>query len=229
MIIDGKEFYQRVDSEEKNSKETSESETEVKEEFIEAEIADAEEPDYVFTKEAQEFFEKIGEGAKNVGEKIVDGAKDLGKKIAVGAKDFGKKIKEGTENLFGRDKSLDPDSTEAKLLRLLPYMDKSETHGIVEKIMANDDAVMSLDIANIMPFISAEDCDAIFVRCIELGNDSYDIAKAMQFVSRECMSRVVTGYIEGKYDKLEIDTLYPFLPDEEIKRIFYHILSSDKK
>ena len=36
-----------------------------------------------FTKEAQEFFEKIGEGAKNVGEKIVDGAKDLGKKIAV--------------------------------------------------------------------------------------------------------------------------------------------------
>lgn len=228
MVIDGKEYYQRVDSGEKNKTENI-HDSKIKEEFIEGEITDADgnSTEESFTRDAQEFFDKIGEGAKSIGIKIADGAKDFGKKIADGAKDLGKKIKEGTESLFGRDRSLDPESTEAKLLRLLPYMDKSETHEIVEKIMANDDAVLTLDISTIMPFISAEDCDAIFTRCIELGNDSYDIAKAMPFVSKECLANIVSGYIEGKYDKLVIDTLYPFLPDDQIKRIFYHILSSD--
>ena len=173
------------------------------------------------------FFERIGEGAKNVGGKIVDGAKDIGKKIADGAKDLGKKIKEGTENLFGRDKSFDSDSTEAKLLKLLPYMDKEETHSIVEKIVANDEAVASLDIATIMPFISSEDADALFMKILEIGNENCDIPKALPYVSAECLNRIVTGYIEGKYDGLEIDTLYPVLPEKEIKRIFYHIIKND--
>ena len=227
VVIDGKEYYQRVDSlEENNAPEVPEN-AEVEEELIEGEITDAPDDNRdSLTRDAQEFFDKLGEGAKNIGTKIADGAKDIGRKLADGAKDLGKKIKEGTESLFGRDKSLDPDSTEARLLRLLPYMEKSQTHEVVEKIMANDSAVISLDIATIMPFIESEDCDALFVRCIELGNDSYDIAKAMPFVSKECLEGVVSGYIEGRYDKLEIDTLYPFLPDDQIKRIFYHILSS---
>ena len=225
VVIDGKECYQRVDSEESPRAE----ETEAKAEYIEGEIADAEEhtAEEGFAKDAHEFFERVGEGAKSIGTKIADGAKDIGKKIADGAKDLGKRIKEGTESLFGKDKSLDPNSTEAKLLRLLPYMKREETHDVFEKIMANDAAVRSLDIATIMPFLTPEDCDALFKKCIEIGNDNYDIAKAIPYVSDACLSDLVSGYIEGKYDKLTVETLYPFLPDKEIKRIFYHILSSD--
>ena len=104
-------------------------------------------------------------------------------------------------------------------------MDKSETHEVFEKLMAKDETVAAVDIATIMPFISSEDCDALFIRCIELGKENYDIAKAIPFVSNECLSRVVSGYISGEYDKLTIEKLYPFLPDSEIKRIFNHIIS----
>lgn len=225
-MIDGKEFYQRVDTEESLKTEKSGDA-----EYIEGEIKDAEEVsgEEKFSRDAHEFFEKVGEGAKNIGSKIADGAKDLGRKIAGGAKDLGKKIKEGTDSLFGRDKSIDPNSTEAKLLKLLPYMNKDETHEVFEKIMAKDETLAAVDIATVMPFLTADDCDALFIRCIELGNENYDIAKAIPFVSEECLAKAVSGYISGEYDKLTIEKLYPFLPDKEIKRLFYHIISEDGK
>lgn len=227
VVIDGKEYYRRAEEQAKENCDAQECDSG---EFIEGEIVDSTESnDGSFKQEAHEFFDKVGEGAKAFGGRILTVTKDIGVKIADGAKDLGKKIKEGTESLFNRDKSIDPNSTEAKLLKLLPYMNKNETHEVFEKILASDITVSTLDITTIMPFISAEDCDALFKRCIELGNMEYDLASAIPYVSEKCLSDVVTGYIDGKYDKLNIDSLYPFLPDEQIKRIFYHILNSDDK
>ncbi len=222
VIIDGKEYYQKVEETvpEAESAEQPEGELDTEPEIIDAVIEDGEEPNWTekFNREAYDFFEKVGTGAKDLGEKIVAGAKDLGEKI-----------KMGTERLFNKDKSCDPTSTEAKLLRLLPYMSKEEAHGVAVKLLANDKSLKNLDIATIMPFLSSEDCDAVFVRCIELGNESYDIAKATPFVSEACLSAVVDSYIAGKYPELDIDSLYPFLKDSDIKKIFYHILESDNK
>ncbi|MBQ9071320.1 MAG: hypothetical protein IJY23_08255 [Clostridia bacterium] len=230
VIIDGKEYYQKIeekdiiDESEVENKKSKENEPEI----IDAEIENAEElsGSEKFKKDTQEFFEKVGNGAKDLGARIVDGAKNLGEKISVGAKDLGAKIKEGTERLFNKDKSIDPDSTEAKLLRLLPYMSKKDAHSVCEKLLANDETLKNLDIATIMPFLDKEDCDAIFVKCVEVNNTNYDLATAIPFVSAKCLSRVVDNYIAGEYPELDIDSLYPFLSDADIKRIFYHIIGN---
>lgn len=220
VIIDGKEYYQRIDDAEEIIIEEEKSEK-PEPEVVDAEIEDGEEPTAgeKFKRDTQEFFEKVGNGAKDLGQKIADGAKALGAKI-----------KEGTERLFNKDKSTDPESTEAKLLRLLPYMSKEDTHEVCLKLLENKDFLAGVNISSVMPFLSAADCDAIFERCIEINNKNYDLATAIPYVSVECLSRIVDNYIAGKYPELVIDDLYPFLGDAEIKRIFYHIIETgDKK
>jgi hypothetical protein len=212
VIIDGKEYYRMVDDENTVEETTGEPE------FVDADIEQGEEPTggEKFLRDTQEFFEKVGTGAKEFGEKIVAGAKDLGERI-----------KNGTERLFAKDKSLDPNSTEAKLLRLLPYMSAEEAHKVCEKILANDTSFKNLDMATVMPFLSAEDCDALFVKAIETDKKC-DLATATPYVSAKCLAGVVDAYIDGKYPSLDIDSLYPFLADTEIKKIFYHIIGEKK-
>ena len=208
VIIDGKESYRRVD--ETENTEASDTDPEI----IDVEIEQDEIPTggEKFLRDTQEFFERVGAGAREFGEKIVAGARDLGERI-----------KTGTERLFTRDKSEDPESVEAKLLRLLPYMSPKEAHKVCEKLLENDETLKNLEISTIMPFLSAEDCDKVFVKCIEIKKDC-DLTTAVPYVSIGCLSRVVDDYIDGKYPDLDIDSLYPFLGDEEIKKIFYHII-----
>ena len=229
VIIDGKEYYEKID----DDKDTV---TEENTENAEPEVTDEKTDDTKqrngsekFKKDTQEFFEKVGNGAKDIGQKIVSGAKVIGEKITVGAKDLGTRIKEGTERLFNKDKTTDPDSIEAKLLRLLPYMSKDDTHEVCLKLLEKDDTLAEVNISAVMPFLSADDCDAVFKKCIEINNTDYDLATAIPYVSTKCLSEVVDNYISGKYPELVIDELYPFLADAEIKKIFYHIISKEDK
>ncbi|MBE6536594.1 MAG: hypothetical protein E7673_01445 [Ruminococcaceae bacterium] len=214
VIIDGKEYYRKIDDEEI-----------IEAEFVGAENESEEKTSEKSKKDAREFFEKVGQGAKDFGNKIVDGAKTIGGKITSGAKDLGAKIKEGTERLFNRDKSNDPNSTEAKLLRLLPYMSREDAHEVCEKILASDEMMKKINVAEIMPFVSSDDCDALFLKSIKTLDGECDIVKAVPYVSKSCLSSVVDGYITGEYPELDIDSLYPFLADAEIKKIFYHIIN----
>ena len=226
VIIDGKEYYREIKEEafvectaESQSTTENEPETEnlneTEEEFTE---------DKKEKRDAQIFFEKVGKGARDVGVKIFDGAKKIGNRITVGAKDLGAKMKEGTERLFNRDKSDDPNSTEAKLLRLLPYMSSEDAHEFCRKLIASDEMIKKVNVAEIMPFVSKDDCDALFLKCIVLTDGKSDVAKAVPYVSKSCLALVVDDYINGKYPDLDMDALYPFLSDEEIKKIFYHII-----
>ena len=235
VIIDGKEYYEKIDDEkethtDKKDAEGSDVGDQIKKElydFIEKVNSEAKELGEKFTSGTKDLGAKIAVGTKDIGTKIATGTKDLGNKIAVGAKDLGKKIKTESERIFGKDKSVDPNSTEAKLLRLLPYMSKRETHELVEKLLENDETVKRLDLSTVMPFLSAEDCDTLFIRGIELEKEAMSLASAAHFVSRDCLHSVVDGYIDGKYPTLDIDSLYPCLADSDIKKIFYHILKTE--
>lgn len=216
VIIDGKEYYREIKDEEfvevpETNEEEIDTETETRSEKKEK-------------RDVQVFFEKVGKGAKDVGVKMFDGAKKIGNRITVGAKDLGARMREGTERLFNRDKSDDPNSTEAKLLRLLPYMSEEDAHEFCKKLIASDEMIKKVNVADIMPFVSKDDCDALFLKCIIITDGKSDIAKAVPYVSKTCLSVVVDDYISGKYPELDMDSLYPFLSDEEIKKIFYHII-----
>lgn len=216
VIIDGKEYYREIKDEEVAEV------LEVEEIETDAEAETQSEPKD--KRDVQIFFEKVGKGAKDVGVKMFDGAKRISNRITVGAKDLGARMREGTERLFNRDRSDDPNSTEAKLLRLLPYMSEEDAHEFCKKLISSDEMMKKVDIADIMPFVSKEDCDALFLKCIIITDGKSDIAKAVPYVSKSCLSVVVDDYINGKYPGLDMDSLYPFLSDEEIKKIFYHII-----
>ena len=217
VIIDGKEYYREIKDEEfVEVPETNEEEIDTETET---------QSDKKEKRDVQIFFEKVGKGAKDVGVKMFDGAKKIGNKITVGAKDLGARMREGTERLFNRDKSGDPNSTEAKLLRLLPYMSEEDAHEFCKKLIASDEMIKKVNIADIMPFVSKDDCDALFLKCIIITDGKSDIAKAVPYVSKSCLAVVVDDYINGKYPDLDMDSLYPFLSDEEIKKIFYHIIN----
>lgn len=175
-------------------------------------------------KKTADVAKEVGKKTAKVGSKVMDGAKNAGEKIAVDMKIAGLKIKEGAERLFSKDRSLDPTSKEAKLIKLLPYMSRKETHDTAMQFLESDNALFGIDLSAILPFLSGEDCNAIFLKSIEIGKRNIDISTAMQFVDSATLKAVVDGYLEGKYPKLNIDEFYPFLEDKDIKRIFDHIV-----
>ncbi len=216
VVIDGKEYLEPInETDGAEDGETVECEVEDKEELSRGEK---------FVRDTQEFFVKVGEGARDVGVKIGAGAKTFGEKVARDFKDAGKKIKEGAERLFAKDKTADPESKESRLIRLLPYMGKSETHEVAEMILTDDELLRGLDLSCVLPFLCKEDCGAIFLRAVELGKEELDIGMMVQHIDKSLLTRVVDGYLEGKYPRLDIDALYPFLSDKDIKRIFLHIV-----
>ena len=152
---------------------------------------------------------------------------DLGSQIhiRINGKDFGKRIKTTFGDLFG--KRSDPKLS--KLIGALPFMDKADLHELVDKLLAGDPACKDLDLVTIMPFLDARDCDALFMRCLEGGLDEKGGLTAMApFVSKECLSAFVEGYVSGKYQDVEINTLYPFLDSKDVKKVFQYILEKER-
>lgn len=226
VVIDGKEYYKMIEENEAENVSAGAQD----EEIVDAQIEDSEKDEK--NNGAAEFFAKVKSGAEELGAKIADGARDIGSKIANGAKDFGEKVKTGTKNLsdriFGKDKTFDPESKEAKLLRLLPYMSKKEAHKVCEQFMEDDDVVRKLSLPIIMPFLDTADCDALFKKCLD-AHIEIDLPAVTAFVSKDCLSLVVDDYIAGKYPDLDIDELYPCLSDSDIKRLFYHIMNAEEE
>ena len=216
VVIDGKEYLEPI--EEKTAETVCET--------VECEAKEKEEPSggEKFIRDTQDFFQRVGEGARDVGVKIGEGAKSFGERVVRDVKGAGKWIKEGAERLFAKDKTKDPSSKEARLIRLLPYMSKSETHEVALMILKDDELVTKIDLSCVLPFLTKEDCGEIFMRAVELGRDNMDIGMIVQYIDKSLLSKVVDGYLEGRYERLNIDTLYPFLSDKDIKRIFLHIV-----
>ena len=218
VIIDGKEYYERVDDTAGDS--TAAGEVDREPEIIDVDVEDGEELSGTekFMRDTEEFFDKLGNSAREFGEKFVSGAKELGDKI-----------KTGTERLFTRDKSTDPESQEAQLLKILPYLSVEETHKICEKIMENDETLREIELSAIMPFLSGVDCDKLFARSLELGRDEDVLVPAMKYVSEGAASAFVDKYVAGEYPEINMDKFYPFLSDANIKKLFYHIIKTSEK
>ncbi len=112
-----------------------------------------------------------------------------------------------------------------KLLRMLPFLGEEDIHALLEKILASDQAVQGLDLSAIMPFLEEEDCDRLFLRSLETGGEvTMDI---VPFVSESCLGTVIDAYIGGKYPNLNVDSLYPFLDSDSLKKLLQHELAKE--
>ena len=129
-------------------------------------------------KSSETMFSK--ENLKRDWNEFVSSMKGLGTKIS-------KKVKRTTKDWF-QDSPATEDTTN-RLLKILPYMDKDDIHGIAKRILKNDKEFKDVDYAAIMPFMTRKDCDAIFLKTLKDGdtivlkvdNEVWDLDVISQF------------------------------------------------
>ncbi len=112
-----------------------------------------------------------------------------------------------------------------KLAEIIPFLDDDELlHDLVLKIIDGDEEIIKkLDLKSILPFLPDEDCDLLFLKSLELkGKISSD---CLPFVSEACLSRFIDNYIKGQYQNIDINQVYPFLSNDDIKRLFLYELN----
>lgn len=218
ILVDGKEIFVQVskkDAKNININELVFTDEKEKQEFVDSrkkdvkvEILSEEEQ-----KSKEEFKESIDDKIKRFSEKIEEALDKAVESTAQGVKsmfnNFNKKQKNN------------------KILAILPFMSESDTHELVEQIIAQDEQVKDLPLAAIMPFLSSKDCNRIFLNALEKNNYKWDLVTIAPFVSEETLDVAVDLYIEGKLDIDKIDQLYPFLSEKSIKKIFKKMMSEN--
>ncbi len=112
------------------------------------------------------------------------------------------------------------DPQTAKLLRILPFMEEEDIHEVIDKYLHDDPAFAKLNLTAIMPFLSKEDCDAVFTKVLVTKDLWHFIVSLAPFVSDEALSKLVDRYLAGEFPDLNLDNLYPFLNSKDIKRLF---------
>ena len=178
-------------------------------EYIELEPVASAEPDAI--SRAKEFFGRVGDGVKDLTSKLTDSVKDIGSRM-----------KNGT--LFEKEPT-----TEEKLLALLPYMDQKSKREVCERLLAGDEQLSKIDLGAFLPFFSKEDCDALFLASIRSGNMRYRMEAVAPYVTKKCYRELVDQYLRGELAWLNVDELYPYLAESDIKRIFHHIVDNKPK
>lgn len=127
-------------------------------------------------------------------------------------------------SIFGKSNK---NSKSNKLISALPFMSEEDIHKIVEEILQNSEEYQDINLVAVMPFLSKMDRDALFMKFIvETDNDNHKyIYGIAPFVSTECFTKFVDGFIDGKYQDVNINALYPFMNNSDVKRVFDYIIS----
>ena len=75
-----------------------------------------------------------------------------------------------------------------------------------------------------MPFLSTEDCDALFKKALD--ENWAIVVNIVPFVSSTALSIFVDEYINGNYQNIDIESLYPFIDSKDIKKLFQHFMKT---
>lgn len=186
--------------------------------------------DLIFTDEDEEedFYDRVSE-LEELNEEKVD--EELEQEYNETKEEFKKSFSFNFENfgemfgsIFGKSNK---NSKSSKLISALPFLSEDDIHKIVEEILQNSEEYQDINLVAVMPFLSKSDRDALFMKFIVETNNAnhkyiYGIAP---FVSSECMTKFVDGFIEGKYQDININALYPFMNNSDVKRVFDYIVS----
>ena len=127
---------------------------------------------------------------------------------------------------FFKDETNNPRSKTSKIYKMVPYMDKDDLHELVLKILDDDEEYKNINVSVIVPFLTTDDCDLLFIDCVEKQKKNKIIKKIAPFVSEKCLSKFTDEYIKGRYQYVNIDNLYPFMSSSDIKKIFKYIMTN---
>ncbi len=123
-------------------------------------------------------------------------------------KDLAKKIKESPDRTYKG----------VSLNEVLPFVDDDLVDDLFKDAVEKNE-----DFNQYLPFVSDEVIDEMFIKAVK-ENKKY--SAFLPFVSDECLSKLVDAYIQGTFT-MDIDKIYPFLDDDDIRKLFRHELNKD--
>lgn len=118
-------------------------------------------------------------------------------------------------------------SKSARLSSILPFLDQKELSELVEMILNDHQNLQDVELAAIFPFLEKEDCDKIFLAKMNTLKKR-DLIGLIPFVSSKTLSKLVDEYINGNLTNINIDAIYPFLDQVDIKRVFFYELKKSE-
>jgi ATP-dependent exoDNAse (exonuclease V) beta subunit len=114
-----------------------------------------------------------------------------------------------------------------KLMQMLPFMDSETIHELLEKILTNDESLHDINIMAVLPFLEKEQATSLFKKAMAGGHPKLNPMAIAPFVDDESLSFIVDEYIAGNITEDQIDGLYPFLSEKDLKRLFKHIINHE--
>jgi hypothetical protein len=112
------------------------------------------------------------------------------------------------------------------LKNFLPFADDETIEKIADKALLNGGTFAGVTMDELLPFLDDDYVDEVFLQELKKGGDGYK--KYVSFASDDALSEAVQLYLKGQLDESVIDTLYPFLDEDDIKDIFHHAINSAK-
>jgi hypothetical protein len=134
--------------------------------------------------------------------------------------------------------------------KMLPFLEEEELDALAKKIIDSPDKnYKGITIQNILPFLEDETIDVLLKDAVSKNEDYHQYlpfasdevidemflvaakngqpySSFLPFVSDECLSKLIDEYIHGTFE-IDIDKLYPFLEDDDIRKLFKHELNKD--
>lgn len=101
---------------------------------------------------------------------------------------------------------------------LIPFMD----NGMIDVLYAKvcDGALTSLDLRSILPFVKEDKVAEQFLARLQ---NRQEVTPFLPFVPESCLHHLAEEYCGGK-SEIEIDKLYPFMSEADIRMIFHYAM-----
>lgn len=104
-----------------------------------------------------------------------------------------------------------------EILSMLPFLDEE---GVRKIARAAENGDIDLFFFELLPFMDEEDIDRL---CLSAIKKKENYSEIVPYASDRLLHQIVSEYISGELD-IDMDKFYPYLDDEDIRRIFRHFL-----
>ena len=176
-----------------------------------------------FLEEIEEFRDKIFKLVEEINDKETKGSSKQ-KQEFKSVEDISSIINEafaGIRNVF-----VDLSGNRNGIASMLPFLGSEEIKELAQMIIDGHEDTKNLKLSSVFPFLEERDCDKIFLaRMKEIPTK--ELTALFPFVSKEALSVMVDEYLEGNFEGLNMNSVYPFLDQESIKKIFYKELKKN--
>ena len=112
-----------------------------------------------------------------------------------------------------------------ELRKMLPFLGTAEIDMVAKNVLESEaEEWKGFRLNDLFPFMSTAVIDKMFLETVDAGKD---YTRFLPFISGRAMHEIVEDVIAGKRE-LSLDQMYPFMSNEDMKRVFYYYLDKEE-